>query len=166
MTNKEMLQKRIDALCEELGINEPQYTDKTTEKQLNGIIDELEAKLPDEGDENDDIDSTIEHNLDADSSEETTEGNATTGKVPSEKNVLVMAGDLHEDVALINDDETVEVVSDESCDVLVFALKTFECISHGRRITVKQGGEEYLEEQAAIDAIEANVAAFRAQLKG
>ncbi|MBE4585499.1 hypothetical protein BOO29_11050 [Vibrio navarrensis] len=167
MTNKEMLQKQIDALCNELGINEPQYTEKTTEKQLNAIIDELEAKLPEEGDEddeNDGIDSSTGHSLDASSGEETTEGGTPTDKAPSEKDVLAMAGNLPKDAEL-SDGADVEAISDEQGDVLVFGLKTFECVSHGERVTVKQGDEAYLEEKAALDAIEASVAAFRAVMK-
>ncbi len=51
MSQKQQLQKHIDGLCEELEITEPQYNSKTKVEQLQAIIDELEAKLPEDSDD-------------------------------------------------------------------------------------------------------------------
>ncbi|MBF4238166.1 hypothetical protein EAY82_27055, partial [Vibrio anguillarum] len=45
---KQPYQEQIDGLCNELGITEKQYTDKTTIPELEAIIDKLEAQLPDD----------------------------------------------------------------------------------------------------------------------
>ncbi|WP_342652560.1 hypothetical protein NM449_17820 (plasmid) [Vibrio metschnikovii] len=47
-----MLKKRIDELCKELNTDAP-YSSKSTEAQLNEMIDQLESQLPDDGDDND-----------------------------------------------------------------------------------------------------------------
>ncbi|MCL9783658.1 hypothetical protein M9194_19725 [Vibrio sp. S4M6] len=47
---KKPYQEQIDSLCEELGITEPQYDDKNSIADLEKIIDELEAKLPENSD--------------------------------------------------------------------------------------------------------------------
>ncbi|NMU67153.1 hypothetical protein HKA89_00040, partial [Vibrio parahaemolyticus] len=62
MSRKENLKKRVDELCKELGITEPQYSDKTTESQLNKVIDDLEAKLPDMDESDDEAPSQTEGN--------------------------------------------------------------------------------------------------------
>ena len=46
-TTKQPYQEQIDNLCKELGITETQYNDKTTIPELEAIIDDLEAQLPD-----------------------------------------------------------------------------------------------------------------------
>ncbi|MBY7981366.1 hypothetical protein KW452_02335 [Vibrio fluvialis] len=166
MTNKELLQKRIDELCKELGIAESPYTDKTTEKQLNAIIDELEAKLPDEGDEHDKSDQSHDgSDQEAPGSDDTSGSQAaptpdSAGQAPAENEVLAIASELPEGATLTDDDNVPEVQSNAVGDMKVKALKTFQALSHGKTVIVTKGETAYLEQQAAIDAVDAGVAGF------
>ncbi|WP_165311047.1 hypothetical protein [Vibrio ziniensis] len=171
MTNKEMLQKRIDELCKELGITEPQYTDKTTEKQLNILIDDLEAKLPDEGgdddaSENDAGSDSQGSDADASASNEESQAAESKDEASSEEKVLVLSGDLPDGATLIDDENVPEVDSNEAGDLSIHALKTFQAISHGKKVFVNAGETVFLEEQAAIDAVDAGVAGLNATMKG
>lgn len=166
MTNKELLQKRIDELCKELGITESPYTDKTTEKQLNAIIDELEAKLPDEGDEHDESDESHDGSDQEAPGPDDTSGSQVApppdseGQAPAENEVLAIASELPEGITLTDDDNVPEVQSNAEGDMKVKALKTFQALSHGKTVIVTKGETAYLEEQAATDAVDAGVAGF------
>ncbi|WP_417519829.1 hypothetical protein [Marinobacter sp.] len=170
MSKKQLLQKRIDELCQELGITEPKYTDKTTEAQLNTIIDELEALLPDDGsDENVQSGATTTSSdplLNHTAGEETPEGTTAAGPASAQTDVLVTSGLLPDGSTLTEDGPVPEVKTDDAGDLLVHALKTFQCRSHGQTAIVLQGQEKYLDEQAAMDAVDAGVAAFVASMKG
>ncbi|ENU5813949.1 hypothetical protein ACE34P_001501 [Vibrio fluvialis] len=172
MTNKELLQKRIDELCKELGIAESPYTDKTTEKQLNAIIDELEAKLPDEGDEHDESDESHDgSNQEAPGPDDASGSQVapppdSEGQTPAENEVLAIASELPEDATLTDDDNVPEVQSNAEGDLKVKALKTFQALSHGKTVIVTKGETAYLEEQAATDAVDAGVAVFLVTTKG
>ncbi|MBY7903589.1 hypothetical protein KW507_22065 [Vibrio fluvialis] len=171
MTNKELLQKRIDELCKELGIAESPYTDKTTEKQLNAIIDELEAKLPDEGDEHDESDESHDGSDQEAPGPDDTSGPQTApptdsdGQAPAENEVLAIASELPEGATLTDDDNVPEVQSNAEGDLKVKALKTFQALSHGKTVIVTKGETAYLEEQAAMDAVDAGAAGFLATIK-
>ncbi|HDM8047888.1 TPA: hypothetical protein P0E07_000959 [Vibrio fluvialis] len=172
MTNKELLQKRIDELCKELGIAESPYTDKTTEKQLNAIIDELEAKLPDEGDEHGEPDKSNNASDQKAPGPDDTSGSQVAptpnseGQTPAENEVLAIASELPEDATLTDDDNVPEVQSNAEGDLKVKALKTFQALSHGKTVIVTKGETAYLEEQAATDAVDAGVAGFLVTTKG
>lgn len=171
MTNKELLQKRIDELCKELGIAESPYTDKTTEKQLNAIIDELEAKLPDEDDEHDESDQSHDGSDQEASDPDDTSGSQVAptpdsdGQAPTAKEVLAIASELPEGATLTDDDNVPEVQSNAEGDLKVKALKTFQALSHGKTVIVTKGETAYLEEQAAMDAVDAGAAGFLATIK-
>ncbi|MGI2879341.1 hypothetical protein ACRTDO_00900 [Vibrio furnissii] len=172
MTNKELLQKRIDELCKELGITKSPYTDKTSEKQLNAIIDELEAKLPDEGDEHDKSNESHDGSDQEASGPDDTSGSQvapppdSAGKAPAENEVLAIASELPEGATLTDDDNVPEVQSNAEGDLKVQALKTFQALSHGEPVIVTKGETAYLEEQAATDAVDAGVAGYVVHLKG
>ncbi|WP_337165770.1 hypothetical protein [Vibrio fluvialis] len=171
MTNKELLQKRIDELCKELGIAESPYTDKTTEKQLNTIIDELEAKLPDENDEHDESDQSHDGSDQKASGPDDTSGSQAAptpdsdGQAPAENEVLAIASELPEGATLTDDDNVPEVQSNAKGDLKVQALKTFQALSHGKPVIVTKGETAYLEEQAAMDAMDAGAAGLLATIK-
>ncbi|WP_136484732.1 hypothetical protein [Vibrio sp. H11] len=170
MTKKQLLQKRIDELCEELGITEPKYTDKTTEAQLNTIIDELEELLPDEGDGTNEQSGTTATSSDPDvnhaASEKTPESTTSDNPAPAETSVLVQGNVLAEGAVLTDEGNAPEVKTNDTGDLLIYAKKTFQCRSHGEIEIVLQGQEKHLEEQAAVDAVDAGVAAFVASIKG
>ncbi|WP_315919923.1 hypothetical protein [Vibrio fluvialis] len=171
MTNKELLQKRIDELCKELGIAESPYTDKTNEKQLNAIIDELEAKLPDENDEHDESDQSHDGSDQEASGPDDTSGSQAAptpdseGQAPAENEVLAIASELPEGATLTDDDNVPEVQSNAKGDLKVQALKTFQALSHGKPVIVTKGETAYLEEQAAMDAVDAGAAGLLAAIK-
>ncbi|MCG6227117.1 hypothetical protein [Vibrio furnissii] len=172
MTNKELLQKRIDELCKELGITKSPYTDKTSEKQLNAIIDELEAKLPDENDEHDESDQSNDGSdqeafgPDDTSSSQAAQTPDSEGQAPAENEVLAIASELPEGATLTDDNNVPEVQSNAEGDLKVKALKTFQALSHGKTVIVTKGETAYLEEQAANDAVDAGVAGFWVTTKG
>ncbi|MGI2933246.1 hypothetical protein [Vibrio fluvialis] len=171
MTNRELLQKRIDELCKELGIAESPYTDKTTEKQLNAIIDELEAKLPDEDDEHDESDQSHDGSDQEASGPDDTSGSQAAptpdsdGQAPAENEVLAIASELPEGATLTDDDNVPEVQSNAKGDLKVQALKTFQALSHGKPVIVTKGETAYLEEQAAMDAVDAGAAGLLVTIK-
>ncbi|ENQ8613729.1 hypothetical protein ACEQ7L_000207 [Vibrio fluvialis] len=172
MTNKELLQKRIDELCKELGIAESPYTDKTTEKQLNAIIDELEAKLPDEGDEHGEPDKSNNASDQKAPGPDDTSGSQVAptpnseGQTPAKNEVLAIASELPEGATLTGGNNVPEVQSNAEGDMKVKALKTFQALSHGKTVIVTKGETAYLEEQAATDAVDAGVAGYVVHLKG
>ena len=139
-TKKDLLKKQIDELCLELGVENCPYDDKTSEAKLNTIIDDLEAQLPDEGD--DEGASTSQSSTDQGSDSET----AQTDSGSSQVNVLATGSDSSGSELSGTD------------DIQIVALSRFHCVSHSKTVDVLKGDNPFLEKQAALDAIKAQVA--------
>ena len=163
MSKKENLQKQIDDLCKELGITEPQYTSKTTEAQLNTIIDELEAKLPG-GDESDDeeLSQTQGNDTDDTTGDQIEEASIQTAK---KSEVLVGAAiELPDGATVLEDGEPPEVISDEKGNVQVFVHKPFQCLQNKKTVLLKKGEKPFLDEETAMEAVDAGLAHFIATM--
>lgn len=164
MSRKDNLKKRIDELCGELNITEPQYDNKTTEAQLNVIIDELEAKLPD-GDEseNEDEEQSQAQGNDVDNS---ASGESQEAEIqPSDKaEVLVGIGELPEGET-ISDDEIIPVAkTNEQGEMQVLVAKPFQYVVGGKPVLAKSGEKPFLDEDTAMEAVEAGLAHIIATL--
>lgn len=164
MSRKDNLKKRIDELCGELNITEPQYDDKTTEAQLNAIIDELEAKLPD-GDEseNEDEEQSQAQGNDVDDS---ASGESQEAEIqPSDKaEVFVGIGELPEGET-ISDDEVIPVAkTNEQGEMQVLVAKPFQYVVGGKPVLAKSGEKPFLDEDTAMEAVEAGLAHIIATL--
>lgn len=176
MSQKTPLQKHIDGLCEELGITEKPYHSNTTIAELQKIIDELEAKLPEEdNDASDDLDSETEQSDPQDSSNEDDEPDlGTTDKdnssldeseptsnqseaLPSGSEITsVDIKDIPENATI--EDKGVEVNSDENGDLEIKAKYTIIVKSHGKRLKIIKGKKAFVEEAAALSAVDEGVA--------
>ncbi|GAA03226.1 hypothetical protein [Photobacterium leiognathi] len=144
---KAPLHAHIDGLCEELNITDKPYTDKTTIEELQIIIDELEAQLPDDSDgidEGDDLSQTDVKNSDV------LIGSIDESDLPSG--------------AVIDDGlDGPEVKSNADGDLLIEAACTVQLISHGNTLLLAKGKQAYVDEDAAMTAVEEQVAFFVAK---
>jgi len=162
MSRKENLKKRVDELCKELGITEPQYSDKTTEPQLNKVIDELEAKLPDMDESDDEAQSQTPENdanhIAGDQSEQ------TESETSEKSEVLIGAAvELPDDATVLDDGEPPEVNADENGNVQVLVDKPFQCLQGQETMLLKRGDKPFLDEETAMEAVDAGLAYFVAQ---
>lgn len=137
-STKAPLHSHIDGLCEELGITEKPYSDKNTVEELQAIIDELEAKLPDEGDGDD-------GEGDGDESNELLIG---TMALPGSPNGTIVEKGI--DVPAIK--------TNSLGDVLIEAICTIQLISHGNAMVLNKHQREYVDEKAAMAAVDEGVA--------
>lgn len=163
MSKKENLQKQIDDLCKELGITESQYTSKTTEAQLNNIIDELEAKLPG-GDESEDeeLSQTQGNDTDDTAGDQIEEASIQTAE---KSEVLVGAAiELPDGATVLEDGEPPEVISDEKGNVQVFVHKPFQCVQGNKTVLLKKGEKPFLDEETAMEAVDSGLANFIATM--
>ena len=140
---KQPYQEQIDNLCKELGITEPQYTEKTTIQELEAIIDNLEAQLPDEEDESTNLEQP-DTSKEAESSNDEVE--------------ITLSDDIPDDAEIDDSDITVEVNSNEEEKIEVKAVSTFRCRVGDERITVVSGNRKFLPEDVAMDALQLGVA--------
>ncbi|EGQ8056464.1 hypothetical protein QPP81_003614 [Vibrio alginolyticus] len=163
MSRKENLKKRVDELCKELGITEPQYSDKTTEAQLNKVIDDLEAKLPDMDESDDEAQSQTQGN---DANHTASDQSEQTESQTSEKpEVLIGAAvELPDDATVLDDGEPPEVNADEKGNVQVLVDKPFQCLQGKRTILLKRGDKPFLDEETAMEAVDAGLAYFVATM--
>lgn len=122
-------QEQIDALCNELGITDPQYTGKTTIAELEKIIDKLESQLPDESD-GDAIEIHAVSNDDIPDDAVVDEGSASD----------------------------VEIDTDTSGHLKVKALKTFVTRVGGEDVMQHPNDISFLSESDAMHAVELGVA--------
>jgi hypothetical protein len=146
MSQKKPLQRHIDQLCTELGIEDKPYTEKTSIPDLQKIVDDLEAKLPDEESEpeSDDIETLDGGDLPPEEPE--------TLEVESGTEVgLVDKSELPDDAVI--EDASVEVESNESGDLLIKANTTIRLQSHGQPLKISKDQTAYVDEQAAMDAV-------------
>jgi len=178
MSQKTPLQKHIDGLCEELGITEKPYNSNTTIAELQKIIDELEAKLPEEdNDASDDLDIETDQSDPQDSFDEDDEPDlGSTDKdnssldesgptsnqseaTPSGSEITsVDIKDIPENATI--EDKGVEVNSDENGDLEIKAKYTIIVKSHGKPLKIIKGEKAFVEEAAALSAVDEGVAAL------
>lgn len=156
MSQKKPLQQHIDQLCTELGIEDKPYTEKTSIPDLQKIVDDLEAKLPDEESEPE-SDET-----------ETLEGGDLPPEEPETLEVesgteigLVDKSELPDDAVI--EDAGVEVDSNESGELLIKAKTTIRLQSHGQPLKISKDQTAYVDEQAAMDAVEDGLAVLLAK---
>ncbi|MGL1103413.1 hypothetical protein ACSTLM_04390 [Vibrio parahaemolyticus] len=163
MSKKENLQKQIDDLCKELGITEPQYTSKTTEAQLNNIIDELEAKLPGGVEsEDEELSQTQGNDTDDTAGDQIAEASIQTAE---KSEVLVGAAiELPDGATVLEDGDPPEVISDEKGNVQVFVHKPFQCVLGNKTVLLKKGEKPFLDEEAAMEAVDSGLAHFIATM--
>ncbi|ENM3868745.1 hypothetical protein WKN18_003282 [Vibrio cholerae] len=193
MSQNALLKKQIDQLCQTLGITDPLYTSKSTEAQLLKIIDELESRLPDDEPDEESTEIQEEQpegssepdlqepsNKDGDhgsenvqnsesngtdsvaSSQDQSEAKQGKGNAPQE--VLVLSADELPDGAVIDEGKSPEVIANDHGDVKIRALSAFQIMSHGKPLLLLPGTDAFVEESAALDAIDAGVAALYANL--
>lgn len=138
-STKAPLHSHIDGLCEELGITEKPYSDKNTIEELQAIIDELEAKLPDDGD-----------------------GDDGEGGEGDEGNELLIGTIALTDLpngAIVDHGVDVPAIKTNSLgDVLIEAICTIQLISHGNAMVLNKHQREYVDEKAAMAAVDEGVA--------
>lgn len=163
MSRKENLKKRVDELCKELGITEPQYSDKTTEAQLNKVIDDLEAKLPDMDESDDEAQSQTQGN---DANHTTSVQSEQTESQTSEKSEVLIgaAVELPDDATVLDDGEPPEVNADEKGNVQVLVDKPFQCLQGQKTVLLKRGDKPFLDEETAMEAVDAGLAYFVATM--
>lgn len=181
MSQNALLKKQIDQLCQTLGITDPLYTSKSTEAQLLKIIDELESRLPDDEPEgSSEPDLQEPSNKDGDHGSENvqnSESNGTDsvassqdqseakqGKGDAPQEVLVLSADELPEGAVIDEGKSPEVIANEHGDVKIRALSAFQIVSHGKPLLLLPGTDAFVEESAALDAIDACVAALYSNL--
>lgn len=168
MSRKDNLKKRIDALCNELGLDKVPYDDRTTEAQLNVMIDELEASLPDGPDEGGSDDETNPGETDAETQDDDADDSAgdeiDESEIDDRPVVLVGVGELPPDETLTEDGEAPEVLTNDQGFVQVQALKAFQAKVDGHITLIKSGDTPYLDEDTAMEAVEAHLACFMARL--
>ncbi|HAS6644270.1 TPA: hypothetical protein I7259_11510 [Vibrio parahaemolyticus] len=163
MSKKENLQKQIDDLCKELGITESQYTSKTTEAQLNNIIDELEAKLPG-GDESEDEEPSQTQGNDTDDNAGDQIAEASIQTVEKSEVLVGAAIDLPDGATVLEDSEPPEVISDDKGNVQVFVHKPFQSVQGNKTVLLKKGEKPFLDEETAMEAVDAGLAHFIATM--
>ncbi|WP_342652605.1 hypothetical protein NM449_17605 (plasmid) [Vibrio metschnikovii] len=151
MSQKEMLKKRIDELCKELNTDAP-YSSKSTEAQLNEMIDQLESQLPDDGDDNDRENSSKSLPNDAQLNQ-SGEGNGVSLSTEATVTQEIQNDNGKDDSSIME-----KALASGDGFVLVQAQKTFICISDGIRRTITAGTATYLDLQAAKDAVNEGVA--------
>ncbi|EOV3439722.1 hypothetical protein ACOW85_000164 [Vibrio parahaemolyticus] len=169
MSSKEHLQKHIDGLCEELNITKSPYKSNTSVPELQKIIDELEDQLPEENDVELVDDQVIDDITDGDLSDGVIDGELVDGdptgtdvqpgitEIPSGSHVgVVKESQLPEDAVI--DESGVEVSANEAGDLELKALVTIGLISHGKRVMVRKGTTAFIEESAALGAVDEGVA--------
>ena len=178
MSQKKPLQQHIDQLCTELGIEDKPYTEKTSIPDLQKIVDDLEAKLPDEESEPEsDETETLEggdlppeepETLEVESGTEI--GLVDKSELPDDAVIedagvevesgteigLVDKSELPDDAVI--EDAGVEVESNESGDLLIKAKTTIRLQSHGQPLKISKDQTAYVDEQAAMDAVEDGLA--------
>ncbi|EKO3667255.1 hypothetical protein M3891_003031 [Vibrio metschnikovii] len=152
MSQKEMLKKRIDELCKELNIDAP-YSSKSTEAQLNEMIDQLESQLPDDGDDNDRKNSSKSLPDDAQLNQ-SGEGNGATLSTEA-----AVTQEIQNEAVNSGSSSVIEnALASTDGRVLVQAQTTFICISNGVRKTIPAGTATYLDLTSAQDAVDDGVA--------
>ncbi|ELI1833453.1 hypothetical protein RQV66_001257 [Vibrio alginolyticus] len=163
MSRKENLKKRVDELCKELGITEPQYSDKTTEAQLNKVIDDLEAKLPDMDESDDEAQSQTQGN---DANHTASDQSEQTESQASEKSeeLIGAAVELPDDATILDDGEPPEVNADEKGNVQVLVDKPFQCLQGQKTVLLKRGDKPFLDEETAMEAVDSGLAYFVATM--
>ncbi|GAJ77649.1 hypothetical protein JCM18905_3544 [Vibrio sp. JCM 18905] len=164
MSKKENLQKQIDDLCKELGITESHYTSKTTEAQLNNIIDELEAKLPGGGDESEDEELSQTQGNDTDDTAGDQIAKASIQTAEKSEVLVGAAIELPDGATVLEDGEPPEVISDEKDNVQVFVHKPFQCVQGNKTVLLKKGEKPFLDEETAMEAVDAGLAHFIATM--
>lgn len=163
MSRKENLKKRVDELCKELGITEPQYSDKTTEAQLNKVIDDLEAKLPDMDESDDEAQSQTQGN---DANHTASDQSEQTESQASEKSEVLIgaAVELPDGATILDDGEPPEVNADEKGNVQVLVDKPFQCLQGQKTVLLKRGDKPFLDEETAMEAVDSGLAYFVATM--
>ncbi|MDF4625041.1 hypothetical protein [Vibrio parahaemolyticus] len=166
MSSKEHLQKHIDGLCEELNITKSPYKSNTSVTELQKIIDDLEDQLPDDNDDeladapvlddaNDDIsDGDL---VDGDLAIASDSGQTDITEIPPGSHVGAFKESQLPEDAVINE-SGVEVSANEAGDLELKALVTIGLMSHGKRVMVRKGTTAFIEESAALDAVDEGVA--------
>jgi len=157
MSRKENQRKRIDDLCAELGITEPQYTDRTTEVQLNEIIDDLEEKLPKMGESDDKNLSQTKGN----DGEYPTSDQSKQAESQSRKDSGMLTGtafELPNNTTTLSAGEPTEVHTTEKANVKVFVDKSFQYLQDQKTVLLKSGDTPYLDIDTAMEAVEAGLA--------
>jgi hypothetical protein len=167
-TKKKPYQDQIDNLCKLLKVDQHLYDDKTTIAELEDIINQLEAKLPDDDAESNSSDTQtstgnvddsaaqadpalIEKKPESQASSTEVKVSAATG-VPSDLASSIAVGD-------------VEINGLSNGDVEVEATSTFRCNVYGKRVTVLRGQRVNLPEDIAFDAVNSNVACLVGRIK-
>ncbi|UTV28995.1 hypothetical protein [Photobacterium atrarenae] len=167
MSRKDNLKKRIDALCQELGISDVPYRDTSTETQLNTMIDELEAKLPGEDESDDEITQDEEAGPETQTSDIEDhaggESNEAANPVQDQTEVLVGVGDFPPGASL-NDERVPQAKVNDEGLIQVKVLSSFQCQVGDHPKLLKVGEEPYLDEDTAMEAVEAGVAVIIATL--
>ncbi|EJB8455074.1 hypothetical protein MW332_004930 [Vibrio parahaemolyticus] len=166
MSSKEHLQKHIDGLCEELNVTKSPYKSNTSVTELQKIIDDLEEQLPDENDDeladdqvlDDANDGVIDGDLvDGALTLTSDSGQPDITEIPPGSHVgAFKESQLPEDAVI--DESGVEVSANEAGDLELKALVTIGLISHGKRVMVRKGTTAFIEESAALDAVDEGVA--------
>ena len=166
MSSKEHLQKHIDSLCEDLNITKSPYKSNTSVTELQKIIDDLEDQLPDDNDDElaDDqvLDDANDEIIDGDLVEgdlaiTSDSGQPDITEIPPGSHVgAFKESQLPEDAVI--DESGVEVSANDAGDLELKALVTIGLISHGKRVMVRKGTTAFIEESAALDAVDEGVA--------
>ncbi|WP_031410617.1 hypothetical protein [Vibrio parahaemolyticus] len=169
MSSKEHLQKHIDGLCEELNITKSPYKSNTSVTELQKIIDELEDQLPEDNDVELVDNQVIDDITDGDLSDGVIDGEFVDGdptgtdvqpgitEIPPGSHVgVVKESQLPEDAVI--DESGVEVSANEAGDLELKALVTIGLISHGKRVMVRKCTTAFIEESAALVAVDEGVA--------
>ncbi|EJB8454882.1 hypothetical protein MW332_004730 [Vibrio parahaemolyticus] len=179
MSSKEHLQKHIDGLCEELNVTKSPYKSNTSVTELQKIIDDLEDQLPDDNDDelagaqvlDDANDELVDAQVLDDANDEIIDGDFVEGDfaltsdsgqpditaIPPGSHVgAFKESQLPEDAVI--GESGVEVSANETGDLELKALVTIGLISHGKRVMVRKGTTAFIEESAALDAVDEGVA--------
>lgn len=148
MSQKTTLQAHIDGLCEQLGISDKPYNDGTTIKELEKLIDELEKQIPDDDDDDDTggADDFTDTGLD---------GLVEIGTVDD--------SELPPGAVILEDADGPEVFTNDNGDFLIKAEVSIQLLSHGQRVFIPAGEATYVEESAALAAVDEKVAVLLAK---
>ncbi|RMZ62409.1 hypothetical protein, partial [Vibrio anguillarum] len=152
---KQPYQEQIDGLCNELGITEKQYTDKTTIPELEAIIDKLEAQLPD--DEETEQSNETEQLSDTELVDVSQPDEQLVDEIQDNEVEITLTDDLPDDTPIDESDLDVEVNSDEAEQLEVIAKSTFVYEVDGQRHTVVKGTRKFVPKDVAMDALSVNV---------
>lgn len=167
MSRKANLKKRIDALCQELGIADVPYSDTSSEAQLNTMIDELEDKLPGEDEPDDEVNQDNETGTEAEAAHSgdlaSDKSQETQGADTGHTEVLVGIGELS-DGESVDESSAPEVNTNDDGEMQVLVLKAFQSHTGQRSVLHNVGDKPYLDEETAMEAVEAGLANLIATL--